>query len=221
MILHHAVLGLVVVASWQEPGVVASTEVVVRVTALQLLTKGNGTTTSALEAAVRTALQEHPRTQVVTVPSQYLAQGVDVAAPEIGGLAKELQVALMVTGFTGGADQQHQHFAVLFNQDGVVVLNRTSVPTKELDCGVESNPFDVAMVQISSRRGYDSNGAKTNATISGDTNNGGTTITVGIGMLLNREWECFHGPRVLMLRQVDLILVAGAAAPLPGVSSSF
>lgn len=193
------------------------------VTALQLLTKGNGTTTSALEAAVRTALQEHPRTQVVTVPSQYLAQGVDVAAPEIGGLAKELQVALMVTGFTATStsDQQHQHFAVLFNQDGVVVLNRTSVPTKELDCGVESNPFDVAMVQISSRRGYGSNGAKTNATISGDANNGGTTITVGIGMLLNREWECFHGPRVLMLRQVDLILVAGAAAPLPGVSSSF
>ena len=161
------------------------------ITALQLTGNGVGTT-STLEAAVRDAAKKNPQTQLVSLPSHWLHRGVNVAAPEIGALAKQMKIAILSTGFGSGSSAE-AHLAVLFNQDGEVVLNRTSVATKELDCGVDQ-PFTVAHLAIG----------------------GGLNSSVGIGVLQNREWECFHGPRALMLKQADVILVAGTDAPLPG-----
>jgi hypothetical protein len=152
---------------------------------------------------IRNAVEQNPATQVVTLPSHYLPVGQPTHSDRLQTLAQELDIVIMSTGYGVDAGEDHLHLASLISRHGVVVLNRTSAPTAGLDCGVD-HPFDVAMVEVGSR------------TVNGEPRNrtGGTII--GIGMLLNREWECFHGARALMLKQADIILVAGGAAPAAG-----
>ena len=185
----------------------------VHVTALQLPTAGSsGGTAAKLDAAVRAAVREHPHTQLVTLPSHYLPVGQPVAPASLRALAKELRVSIVSTGWTlSKSGNASVHFAAVIGQDGAVVLNRSSATASDsaLDCGVEQG-FDVAMLQLSS-------------SISNDPIPGSPAAPpaaapppVGIGLLLGREWECFHGPRALMLKQADIILVSGNQAPKAG-----
>lgn len=174
-----------------------------RVAVLQIARgSGNGLTPAA-QALRQSKSTTAGSAQIAVLPGRFLdlsALAVDALAP----IARELAMGVLSTGETADGT----HAAVLIGPDGSVLLNRTVPAGSALDCGggggdhggaagVENDGFAVAKMVL--------------PTTNGSGVNGSTELSVGV--LLDREWECFHGSRVLMLRGADLVLVAGSGLP--------
>jgi predicted amidohydrolase len=162
----------------------------------------------------------HRGSELLLLPASYFAASVSIVQT-IVPLCRELGVAMMGTGWTTNG----QDNAVLVDRTGTLILNHTSVRVV-LPPASGSGSVDAAKTLAESKQ--------QNPDFKGSTaTNGlawpaGTTLdcgssfqvaqlqlqlnrTVGIGMLLNREWECFQGPRALMLGGVDLVVVGGGS----------
>ena len=172
-----------------------------RVAVLQI-TRGSGSGLSQATQFLRDA-KSTSSAQIAVLPGRFLdmsAQGVAVDA--LAPIARELAMGVLSTGETADGT----HVAVLIGADGNVLLNRTLPAHGALNCGgggtgvasgVVNDGFAVARMVL--------------PTTNGSGVNGSTEVSVGV--LLDREWECFHGSRVLMLRGADVVLVAGSGLP--------
>lgn len=199
----------------------------VTLSVLQLEVGVPTTSLDGVTAAIRAA--KAGGAQLAVLPGGFFTLGPNDSPSVLAHVAEEESIAVVSTGATAEGGRQ----AVLLGSDGTVLLNRSSTdtglwsttdpgatastnhpqdhqqklgrrsstavegvnrsyrdPQGDLDCGKD---FDVARLPVPGRPGQ----------------------TVGVGLLLDREWECFHGPRALMLAGADVVIVVGSG-PAPG-----